>query len=181
MPKAFAVCHALALAITLCGTAAAQAIAPPLANWLIEAYGWRQAYVLLGLGWGAVALLLCWPFLYDLRDRRLDPVDEEMPRPEGDPRRAVAAQRALDRGEQAHLRRLAERARERRTRGAGSIARTARTALLERADGPRVHAAARTYGNGCAESRQRGRPALPPRMLSPSQLARPVPSSASGS
>ncbi len=60
----------VALAVTLSGTAAAQAIAPPLCNWLIERHGWREAYVWTGLGWGGVALLLCWLFLYDRHDRR---------------------------------------------------------------------------------------------------------------
>jgi predicted MFS family arabinose efflux permease len=60
----------LALGLTLSGTAAAQIIAPPLSNWLIDAYGWRLAYVWIGLGWGSVALLLSWLFLYDAHDRR---------------------------------------------------------------------------------------------------------------
>jgi predicted MFS family arabinose efflux permease len=60
----------IALALVLSGTAAAQAIAPPLCNWLIDQYGWRQAYVWTGFGWGGLALLLCWLFLYDLKDRR---------------------------------------------------------------------------------------------------------------
>jgi len=59
----------LALGITLCGTAASQAILPPLAHWLIEAFGWRSAYVWLGFGWGAVTLVLAWLFLYDAHDR----------------------------------------------------------------------------------------------------------------
>jgi predicted MFS family arabinose efflux permease len=59
----------LALALVLSGVAAAQAISPPLCNWLIEHYGWRQAYVWTGFGWGGVALLLCWLFLYDIKDR----------------------------------------------------------------------------------------------------------------
>lgn len=62
----------LALALTLSGTAAAQAISPPLCNWLIEHFGWRQAYVWTGLGWGCVTLLLCWLFLFDAKDRRSD-------------------------------------------------------------------------------------------------------------
>lgn len=62
----------LALALTLSGTAAAQAISPPLCNWLIEHFGWRQAYVWTGFGWGAVTLLLCWLFLFDAKDRRGD-------------------------------------------------------------------------------------------------------------
>ncbi len=60
----------LALGLTLSGTAAAQIVAPPLSNWLIEAYGWRLAYVWLGLGWGSFALLLSWLFLYDAHDRK---------------------------------------------------------------------------------------------------------------
>jgi predicted MFS family arabinose efflux permease len=50
------------------GTAAAQVVAPPLANWLIDAFGWRVAYAALGLGWGALALLLALAFLYDAHD-----------------------------------------------------------------------------------------------------------------
>ncbi len=60
----------LALGLTLSGTAAAQIIAPPLSNWLIDAYGWRLAYVAIGLGWGSFALLLSWLFLYDAHDRQ---------------------------------------------------------------------------------------------------------------
>ena len=60
----------MALALTLSGTAAAQAISPPLCNWLIEEYGWRSAYVWTGFGWGGLTLLLCWLFLYDIHDRK---------------------------------------------------------------------------------------------------------------
>ncbi|MDE2595645.1 MAG: MFS transporter [Sphingomonadales bacterium] len=59
----------LALGITLSGTAFAQMVTPPLANWLIATQGWRMAYVWLGLGWGGLALLLCWLFLFDAHDR----------------------------------------------------------------------------------------------------------------
>lgn len=62
----------LALGVTLCGSAAAQAILPPLTNWLISEYGWRLAYVWLGFGWGSIALLLCYFFLYDAHNRRAD-------------------------------------------------------------------------------------------------------------
>jgi MFS family permease len=55
-----------ALGVMLCGTAFANVITPPLANWLIDNVGWRMAYVWLGLGWGAVALAVCIPFLKDL-------------------------------------------------------------------------------------------------------------------
>jgi predicted MFS family arabinose efflux permease len=55
----------MALAITLCGTALAQTIAPLLANWLIDAVGWRSAYFALGAGWGGVALIFLLLFFYD--------------------------------------------------------------------------------------------------------------------
>ena len=59
----------LALGITLSGTALAQTITPPLANWLIADYGWRMAYVVLALVWGGLAVLLSWVWLYDAHDR----------------------------------------------------------------------------------------------------------------
>lgn len=48
----------LALGITMSGTALAQVVAPPLSNWLIAEFGWRTAFVVLGLGWGSVAFIL---------------------------------------------------------------------------------------------------------------------------
>jgi predicted MFS family arabinose efflux permease len=38
---------------------------------LIETFGWRGAYAGLGLGWGAVALVLCALFLFDGKSRSL--------------------------------------------------------------------------------------------------------------
>jgi MFS family permease len=66
----FTTAQGLALGITLCGTAAAQAILPPLANWLIDDFGWRMAYVWLGVGWGTITFIICWFFLFDAHDRR---------------------------------------------------------------------------------------------------------------
>lgn len=68
----FSAARGMALAVTLSGTAAAQAIVPPLATWLILAYGWRTAYVALGLGWGGLTFLICYLFL---RDPRRSPAD----------------------------------------------------------------------------------------------------------
>jgi predicted MFS family arabinose efflux permease len=59
----------LALGLTLSGTAVAQAAVPPLGNWLIEAFGWRGAYIWLAFGWGGATLLLCLLFFFDARDR----------------------------------------------------------------------------------------------------------------
>lgn len=55
----------LALGVTLCGTAAAQSIAPPLGEALISEFGWRMAYLFLGLGWGLTTLALSALFLHD--------------------------------------------------------------------------------------------------------------------
>lgn len=60
----------LALGVTLSGTAVAQVIVPPLANWLIASFGWRAAYVWLAAGWGGIALLLSVLFLHDAHNAR---------------------------------------------------------------------------------------------------------------
>lgn len=59
----------LALGVTLSGTAVAQTIIPPLANWLIAEAGWRAAYVWLAVGWGGVTLLLALLFFFDAHDQ----------------------------------------------------------------------------------------------------------------
>ena len=53
----------LALGLTLAGSAVAQTVIPSLSTWLIDVVGWRQAYVILGFGWGSVTFVLCWLFL----------------------------------------------------------------------------------------------------------------------
>jgi predicted MFS family arabinose efflux permease len=58
----------LALGVTMSGTAIAQVVAPPLANWLIGDFGWRAAYAIMGLCWGGIALVLVLAFLYDAHD-----------------------------------------------------------------------------------------------------------------
>ncbi len=63
--SAFDAGRGLALGLTLSGSALAQAITPPLTNYLIESYGWRTAFVWLGLGWGSIAILLCVFLLFD--------------------------------------------------------------------------------------------------------------------
>lgn len=61
----------MAIAVTLCGTAIGQTLAPLLAYWLIEVGGWRFAYAGLALGWGGAALLLLTLLFYDARHREL--------------------------------------------------------------------------------------------------------------
>lgn len=48
----------MALAVILSGSAIAQTLAPLIASWLIPGYGWRTAYLVIGLCWGGSALLL---------------------------------------------------------------------------------------------------------------------------
>lgn len=55
----------MALGLVLSGSALAQAITPPLTNFLINSFGWREAFVWLGLGWGALAIGLCLLWLRD--------------------------------------------------------------------------------------------------------------------
>jgi MFS family permease len=61
----------MAIAVTLCGTALGQTFAPLLAYWLINAAGWRFAYVGLAAGWGGLVLLLLILFFHDARHREL--------------------------------------------------------------------------------------------------------------
>lgn len=75
--SAFNAGRGLAIGLTLSGSALAQAITPPLANFLIDAYGWRMAFVWLAVGWGGLAIVLCAFLLYDGYDesRRLRAAD----------------------------------------------------------------------------------------------------------
>ena len=67
--RAFVAGRGLALGLTLTGTAVAQAVTPVLATWLIERFGWRAAYPLMGLGWGSVTFVLCLLFFREPADR----------------------------------------------------------------------------------------------------------------
>lgn len=69
----------LALAVVLSGAALSQTFAPLTAQWLIDGYGWRRAFLWMGLGWGGFVLALLLPFFFDARDheRRLDKARSE--------------------------------------------------------------------------------------------------------
>ena len=58
----------LALAVVLSGAALSQTLTPLTAQWLIDGYGWRHAFLWMGLGWGAFVLVLLLPFFFDARD-----------------------------------------------------------------------------------------------------------------
>lgn len=57
----------LALSTTTAGIGLSTLIAPNLANFLIEHYGWRLAYLVMGLGWGGLVALVGFLALHDHR------------------------------------------------------------------------------------------------------------------
>ena len=62
--------RSLAISMTLCGMSLASALAPLAARLLIDAYGWRTAWVLLGLVWSGPAFILSLLFFFDRRPAR---------------------------------------------------------------------------------------------------------------
>lgn len=59
----------LALAVTLAGSGVGNSFAQLSSYYLINAFGWRLAYLILGLGWGGVVALACYFFLWGRSDR----------------------------------------------------------------------------------------------------------------
>jgi predicted MFS family arabinose efflux permease len=59
----------LALGLILSGTAFAQMVVPPLAEMLIEEFGWRASFVWLGVGWGGITFILALLFFFDAHAR----------------------------------------------------------------------------------------------------------------
>lgn len=64
---AFSAGRGLALGTMLCGAALSQIGVPPLAQWLVDDYGWRTAYYVIALVWATPALILALLFLKDAR------------------------------------------------------------------------------------------------------------------
>jgi MFS family permease len=65
----FKTSRGLALGIMLAGMGFGGVITPILSVEFIADFGWRLAYILLGLGWGATAALVCYFFFYGRSDR----------------------------------------------------------------------------------------------------------------
>ncbi len=55
----------LALALAMMGNSVTILVAPTLANFIIEHYGWRTAYLALGLGWGGLVTVTSFFMLHD--------------------------------------------------------------------------------------------------------------------
>jgi MFS family permease len=66
----FTASRKLAFGILATGTGITTFLAPLFANFLIEHYGWRNAYLILGLGWGGLVVLVSYFMLHDHRSRR---------------------------------------------------------------------------------------------------------------
>jgi MFS family permease len=62
--------RSLALGFTMTGSAIGQTVVPPLAQWLIGDFGWRQAWFLLAFGWGGIAFVTSFFFLYGAHERK---------------------------------------------------------------------------------------------------------------
>ena len=65
----FSAGRGLALAVVLCGSSICSIVTPPLTYWLIESFGWRLAFVGIGLCWGAVVLPLLLLFFTSVQDK----------------------------------------------------------------------------------------------------------------
>jgi MFS family permease len=76
----FKASRGVALGIVWAGSGLGGLVAPILAGHLINAFGWRLAYVVMGLGWGSLACVVCYLFFYGRSDRlRLAPGGEQRP------------------------------------------------------------------------------------------------------
>ncbi len=64
----FSAGRGLALAFVLCGSSICSIVTPPLTYWLIESYGWRLAFVGIGVCWGLVVLPLVLLFFTSAQD-----------------------------------------------------------------------------------------------------------------
>jgi predicted MFS family arabinose efflux permease len=77
----FSKSRGLALSLAMMGNGVTTIIAPLLANYLIEHYGWRTAYVTLGLGWGGLVTVAAFFMLHDRRGQRHAETVEEQQQP----------------------------------------------------------------------------------------------------
>ena len=71
----FSAGRGLALAFVLCGSSICSIVTPPLTYWLIESYGWRLAFVGIGVCWGLVVLPLVLLFFTSAQDAARRVVD----------------------------------------------------------------------------------------------------------
>ncbi len=65
----FVASRGLALSGMMLGSALGAIAAPLWSNHLINQYGWRSAYRIMGLGWGTLVAIVCFFLLLDRRER----------------------------------------------------------------------------------------------------------------
>jgi MFS family permease len=65
----FSAGRGMALSVMLCGTALGSSLTPLVSNWLIDAYGWRTAFVGLGLFWAMLVVPPVFLFFTSAKDR----------------------------------------------------------------------------------------------------------------
>jgi len=65
----FQVSRGLALAVTLAGSGVGNSAAQISSYYLINEFGWRLAYVIMGLVWGGIVAIACYFFLWGRTDR----------------------------------------------------------------------------------------------------------------
>jgi MFS family permease len=66
----FSASRGLALAVMLSGTRVSPSLVPVTANYFVEQFGWRSAYLALGRGWGLVVLPLVLLFFRGTSERQ---------------------------------------------------------------------------------------------------------------
>lgn len=66
---AFVKSRGLAIAVTMGGTAIGQFVTPFVARGLIDTYGWRHAFVTIGIGWAGLAAVVAIFLFHDPRAR----------------------------------------------------------------------------------------------------------------
>lgn len=92
----FSAARGMALGLAVAGAAVTQIVAPPLTQFLVDGYGWRTAYVWLGIGWAALPFVLALFFLRDARDRqRLANKPDTPPQPAPVPLTGLSGREAL--------------------------------------------------------------------------------------
>lgn len=64
----FEAARSMALSVALSGSTLTVALVPPLSRWLIDLLGWREAWMVLGLGIGIATFIPCALFLRDSHD-----------------------------------------------------------------------------------------------------------------
>jgi MFS family permease len=82
IPSRFLAGRGLALAVVLCGSGISSFIVPSLTNRLVEAHGWRIAYLWLAAIWCAVVLPLVLLFLKDTPCAAADALHPAAPTPQ---------------------------------------------------------------------------------------------------